>query len=68
MAGSTPSDRRVSSHSVWGEPLRTVAGAASVKSQAPAAVLGGSPQTLWDDTLRSLGVDPAMLQPGGGVN
>src|SRR6516164_7456998 len=28
MAGSTPSDRRVSSHSVWGEPLRTAAGAA----------------------------------------
>jgi len=35
---------------------------------ATGAVLGGSPQTLWDDTLRSIGVDPAMLQPGGGMN
>src|SRR5512144_2081570 len=37
MAGSTPSERRVSSQSVWGEPPSTAAGAASVKSQAPAA-------------------------------
>lgn len=35
---------------------------------ATAAVLGGSPQTLWDDTLKSLGVHPATLQPGAGVN
>src|SRR5215470_5208376 len=37
MAGSTPSERRVSSQSVWGEPPRTAAGARSAKSQAPAA-------------------------------
>lgn len=32
------------------------------------AVLDGHPDTLWDDTLRGMGVDPAMLVTGGGVH
>jgi len=31
-------------------------------------VLGSDPDTLWDRTLRGMGVDPAMLQPGKGVH
>jgi putative transcriptional regulator len=44
------------------------AGAWLFTEAATPTVLGGQPETLWDDTLRSLGVDPAMLQPGGGMN
>lgn len=31
-------------------------------------VLEGDPDTLWDRTLRSMGVDPAMIVSGGGVH
>lgn len=31
-------------------------------------VLEGDPNKLWDSTLRGMGVDPAMLFPGRGVN
>jgi len=58
-------------YSGWGPgqlEKELAAGAWLFTEAAPGAVLGSSPQTLWDDTLRSLGVDPAMLQPGGGMN
>ena len=58
-------------YSGWGPgqlEKELAAGAWLFTEAAPSAVLGGSPQTLWDDTLRSIGVDPAMLQPGGGMN
>ena len=32
------------------------------------AVLSTDPAQLWEQTLRGMGVDPAMLQPGKGVN
>lgn len=32
------------------------------------AVLGTEPAQLWENTLRSMGVDPAMLQVGKGFN
>lgn len=31
-------------------------------------VLFGSPEELWDGTLRGMGVDPAMLVPGRGLH
>lgn len=31
-------------------------------------MLEGEPDKLWEQTLRTMGVDPAMLQPGGGVH
>lgn len=31
-------------------------------------ILDGNPQNMWDVTLRGMGVDPAMLLPGGGVH
>ena len=34
----------------------------------PASVLDTDPAHLWDHTLRTMGVDPAMLQVGRGVN
>lgn len=33
-----------------------------------ASVLSGDPDQLWDETLRAMGVDPAMLLPSRGVN
>jgi len=30
-------------------------------------VLDGNPETLWDATLRGMGVDPAMIVAGGGI-
>jgi putative transcriptional regulator len=33
-----------------------------------ASVLEVDPSTLWEKTLRDMGVEPAMLQPGKGVN
>lgn len=35
---------------------------------AKEAVLGTDPSALWETTLRSMGVDPAMLQMGKGFN
>lgn len=35
---------------------------------AAQSVLEGEPAQLWDATLRGMGVDPAMLLPGGGVH
>jgi len=58
-------------YSGWGPgqlEQELAAGAWLFTEAATAAVLGGHPQTLWDDTLRSLGVNPATLQPGAGVN
>jgi len=58
-------------YSGWGPgqlEKELAAGAWLFTEAAPDAVLASSPQTLWDDTLRSIGVDPAMLQPGGGMN
>src|SRR5262249_30797474 len=58
-------------YSRWGpgQCERGLGAGAWLSTEAPpGAVLGGAPQTLWDDTLRSIGVDPAMLQPGGGMN
>jgi putative transcriptional regulator len=35
---------------------------------APALVLGGVPDQLWDTSVRGMGLDPAMLVPGRGVH
>lgn len=35
---------------------------------SPTPTLEGDPAALWDETLRSMGVDPAMLLPGKGVH
>lgn len=32
------------------------------------AVLDGDPASLWSDTLKSMGVDPAMIVSGGGIH
>jgi putative transcriptional regulator len=34
----------------------------------PEAALDGDPATLWGETLRGMGVDPAMLVVGTGVH
>jgi len=71
LADSEGNVRFYLGYSGWGPgqlEKELAAGAWLFTEAAPAAVLGGAHQTLWDDTLRSLGVDPAMLQPGGGVN
>jgi len=31
-------------------------------------ILEGDPEKLWESTLHTMGVDPAMLLPGGGVH
>jgi putative transcriptional regulator len=32
------------------------------------AILEGNPSQLWEETLRGMGVDPAMLMVGKGLN
>lgn len=44
------------------------AGAWLFTEAAAPPVLDGTPSELWDHTLRGMGVDPAMLLPGGGVH
>ena len=35
---------------------------------AASPILDGSPAQLWDETLRGMGVDPAMIVTGGGIH
>jgi putative transcriptional regulator len=44
------------------------AGAWLFTEAAGDSVLDWNPETMWDGTLRGMGVDPAMLLPGGGVH
>jgi putative transcriptional regulator len=37
-------------------------------TEANDSFLAGDPEKLWDETVRGMGVDPAMLLPGGGIH
>jgi putative transcriptional regulator len=52
-----------------GQLEREMAGGSWLFAEAAAgAVLEGEPSRLWGDTLRGMGVDPAMLMAGKGLN
>jgi putative transcriptional regulator len=68
---SGPRMRFCLGYSGWGpEQLeREIAAGSWLFSEASARpVLEGNPSQLWEATLRRMGVDPAMLQAGKGLN
>ena len=57
-------------YSGWGPgqlEKELAAGAWLFTEAAPSAVLGGSPQTLWDATLRGMGLNPVMILAAKGI-
>lgn len=71
LESSTPHLRFCLGYAGWGPKQlesEMAAGSWLFSEATPKAILEGNPAQLWEETLRAMGVEPAMLMMGKGLN